>query len=185
MKKFLIILITLILSSCNAFAADNYINELNEYALWKNNKHIKVWVQPCAYKQTVLNAFREWMVAGGGCIKFVDANSESTANIKVYFVPQFNDRKAGVTEHVSQAGGKYMLSATIKIRYTDYYNPKRTLSKDEVYAVAVHEIGHAIGILGHSSNRNDIMYPTTDIIGIHASARDVNTIRQFYCSGKY
>lgn len=185
MKKLIILLIILLISATSSYAANNYINELSEYALWKNSKRIKVWVQPCIYKQTVLNAFREWMVAGGGCIKFIDANSANTADIKVYFVPQFNDNKAGVTEHVSQAGGKYMLSATIKIRYTDYYKPKRVLSKDEVYAVAVHEIGHAIGILGHSSNRNDIMYPTTDIIGIHASNRDVNTIRQFYCSGKY
>ena len=185
MKKLIIILITFLISATASFAASNYINELNEYALWKNKKHIKVWVQPCAYKQTVYNAFREWMIAGGGCIKFIETNSPSTADIKVYFVPKFNDNKAGVTEHVSQAGGKYILSATVKIRYTDYYRPQRTLSKDEIYAVAVHEIGHAIGILGHSSNRNDIMYPTTDIIGIHASNRDVNTIRQFYCSGKY
>lgn len=183
MKKILVVLIAFIISAGSAFAANTYINELSEYALWKNSKRIKVWVQPCTYKQTVLNAFREWMTAGGGCIKFVDANSANNADIKVYFVPQFNDRKAGVTEHISV--GKYMHSATVKIRYTDYYNPKRLLSKDEVYAVAVHEIGHALGILGHSSNRNDIMYPTTDIIGIHASNRDVNTIRQFYCSGKY
>ena len=78
-----------------------------------------------------------------------------------------------------------MLQSVPTKSQTDYYRPQRTLSKDEIYAVAVHEIGHAIGILGHSSNRNDIMYPTTDIIGIHASNRDVNTIRQFYCSGKY
>ena len=60
-----------------------------------------------------------------------------------------------------------------------------SLSKEEIYAVAVHEIGHALGIMGHSSDRNDIMYPNTNNIGIHASARDFNTIREFYCSGKY
>lgn len=179
------ILIFLFCSSLPAFAAyePNYISEMTQYAVWKNKNRITVWVQPCRYQQTVYNAFREWATAGNGCLGFREAPNERYADIKVYFVPTLSDNKAGETMHTSS--GKYMVNATIRIRYTNFRNSNKLMLNDEIFQVAVHEIGHALGIMGHSSNRNDIMYPTTDIIGIHASDRDVNTIREFYCSGRY
>jgi len=182
MKKILAIITTFILLTCNSAFSNNYINELSQYALWKNSKNITVWVQPCEYSATVYNAFREWMIASNNCVRFVDAKERTRANITVTFHPELNGLQAGVTNHYS--AGKYMVKADIKLRYMRFGHNKK-LTQDQMYAVAVHEIGHAIGILGHSSNRNDIMYPTTDIIGIHASNRDVNTIRQFYCTNKY
>lgn len=165
-----------------SFANNNYLNELTHYAVWKQSQRITVWVQPSPYAPGIYDAFREWMIAGGGCLKFIDANTEKNANVRVYFVERLSGNKAGVTHH--RSAGKYMLSADITIGYKDLYKD-RYLSKEEIYAVAVHEIGHALGIMGHSSDRNDIMYPNTNNIGIHASARDFNTIREFYCSGKY
>lgn len=181
--RLLIITILLCTGTMTCFASDNYINELSQYAIWKQKNRITVWVQPnTIYTAAIYDAFREWMTAGGGCIKFVDANTEKNANIRVYFTERLSENRAGVTHH--RSAGKYMISADITIGYKNLYKNKM-LSKDEVYAVAVHEIGHALGIMGHSSNRNDIMYPNTNVIGIHASARDFNTIREFYCSGKY
>ena len=166
-----------------AASSPNYINEMTHYAVWKNANRITVWVQPnTMYTSTVYDAFREWMVAGGGCLRFVDANNEKYANIRVYFVENLSGNQVGLTQHYS--AGKYMTRANIQIRYKRL-NSKQTISKREAYAIAVHEIGHALGIMGHSSNRNDIMYPDTSVIGIHASNRDFNTIREFYCSGKY
>lgn len=161
-----------------------YINEMTKYAVWKNPKKISVWVQPCRYKSTVYNAFKEWIVASGGCVKFVEANSEKTANIRVYFVPELG-KNAGLTTTKSETSGKNLMSAIVQLRYTNFYNEDKLVTNDMMFKVALHEIGHALGILGHSSNKNDIMYPRTDSIGIHASDRDVNTIRAFYCSGKY
>lgn len=36
--------------------------------------------------------------------------------------------------------------------------PEREFTTDEVHKAYLHEVGHAFGIAGHSSNRNDIMY---------------------------
>ena len=117
------LLIKFLLFSCvfmflPVYAANspNYINELTHYAVWKNAKRITVWVQPNTfYTSTVYDAFREWMIAGGGCLKFVDANSEKYANIRVYFVENLSGNQVGLTQHYSV--GKYMTRANIQIRY--------------------------------------------------------------------
>lgn len=182
MKKLLTTIAIFILLTCNSAFSNNYINELSHYALWKNSNKITVWVQPCEYSNTIYNAFKEWMIAAGNCIRFVDAKDQAIANITVTFHPELNGLQAGVTHH--RSAGKYMVKADIKLRYMRFGHNKK-LTQEQMYAVAVHEIGHALGIMGHSSNRNDIMYPTTNIIGIHASNRDVGTIREFYCTSKY
>ena len=168
------------------FAANHYLNELDSYHVWKQGNRISVWVQPSPYRQLIYNAFREWMVAGGGCIRFVDANTEKNANIRVYFVPDIPDSPSaqGVTNF--RVAGKYLTSATIRIQYVNAYNSKIKISEKKVYGVAMHEIGHAIGLNGHTKDLNDVMYPTTQFtqIGVHPSARDIATIRTLYCSGR-
>ena len=179
MKKIVLFLLLIMAVFCstaamNASAAayrNNYLNEVRTTKLHPNT--IKVWVQDSQYKGTAYDAFNEWVAASGGCISFREANTPKTANIVVYFVDKLPGPAVGVTTY----------SRPISIRVaTIRYGMKNTkISKREAYPILVHEIGHALGIQGHSSNNNDIMYPNTNIIGIHASDRDVNTIRAMYC----
>ena len=47
--------------------------------------------------------------------------------------------------------------------------------------IALHEIGHAIGILGHSENINDIMYYSTEMQRQSTlSIKDIETARKIY-----
>ncbi len=186
MKTFINIIIALSIimyTTASCYAARHYLNELDSFHVWKLNKRITVWVQPSPYRQDIYNAFREWMVAAGGCLRFVDANTEKNADIKVYFVSDIPDspKAQGVTTFRAQ--GKYMVSATIRIQYTNQYNSKIRISDKKVYGVAIHEIGHALGLNGHTKDLNDVMYPTTQFtqVGVHPSARDVATIRTLYC----
>ena len=50
--------------------------------------------------------------------------------------------------------------------------------REQVAKVALHELGHAIGIWGHSKDPNDIMY--THPIVSQLSPRDINTVRRLY-----
>ena len=189
MKKLLNIITAFIIiisaTSSTAYAANHYLNELDSYNVWKLSKRISVWVQPSPFSKDIYDAFREWLVAGGGCIRFVDANTEKNANIRVYFVTDIPDmaQAQGVTN--TRRYGKYLTSATIRIQYTNQYNSKIKISDKMIYGVAIHEIGHALGINGHTKDPNDVMYPNTSFtqIGVHPSARDIATIRTMYCNG--
>jgi len=47
--------------------------------------------------------------------------------------------------------------------------------------ITLHEIGHAIGILGHSENINDIMYYSTDMKRQSTlSSKDIETVNKIY-----
>jgi len=45
--------------------------------------------------------------------------------------------------------------------------------------IVAHELGHAIGLLGHSPNNGDLMFPITDEHS-RISERDLNTIKRLY-----
>ena len=51
----------------------------------------------------------------------------------------------------------------------------------EIYETVLHEMGHALGLLGHSDDPGDIMCPgSSRVAGKGLSARDSNTLRELY-----
>lgn len=71
-----------------------------------------------------------------------------------------------------------------QILVTGRWGDGRLASTDEIYQVILHEMGHALGLLGHSDDTRDVMYPSASRReGRGLSDRDRNTLRELYARG--
>lgn len=177
-RIFVFLIVACIFAGSKCYAQD-YLNELySANPIIKNP--IKIWVQPHQYSNIVYQSFEEWTRAAGGCLSFKYTSNEKIATIKVYFTNSFQSSKTAGVTRLHSVPNKYTQGATI---YISLINPltKKPFNTNTLRKIATHEIGHALGINGHSSNRNDIMYPDTSIIGFYTSNRDYATIRRMYC----
>ncbi len=171
-----------------AGAADqgNYRNEIKNVAKWQNPNNIKVYIQPYNGKEALFRrALQIWdnrlMV-----VHFSFQNVPDNADIQCSYVDFIKAGVAGVTEFSSflvnrETGEKFFNPpVTVKISLQDP-NSGRPFTDNELQSVILHEIGHALGILDHTQNKNDIMFFSTETYkNSQISNRDVNTIKEIY-----
>lgn len=134
-------------------------------------------------------AFDKWIEASDGSIKYVICKDKKTANIKVSFVDSIGKSKEhqGTTTFISGLATHHK-----KNNILEYIDVQLSIKKpngnsftaQEIYNTALHEFGHSFGILGHSINKNDIMYAVTEdesnFINQDLSKRDKNTLILLY-----
>ena len=154
MKKFFVlclILLNIFFCSSSALAAQKH---------WRNPAHLDTYIQPGYGRSDLMKkAFAEWSRLTKNKVVFYYVDSPKKAQIEVQFGEKIlrtqNKGTAGLTK--TKMLGDEMYHATILI-------PLQTsagieMSKEMVYVVMLHEIGHALGILKHSTNPQNIMYP--------------------------
>lgn len=173
---------------------DNYIMQsvLNQKILRWGQFPITYYIQfedkdiPEYYQQEVVNAFSEWAKATDFQLSFVHANEK--ANIVIKFSnhnpADSDDKKYIVAYTTPDIVGKELRTMNIIFYVKDpagnYY------SENQVYNTALHEIAHALGVMGHSNNQNNIMYLTKDDYNSFEDERaelsqaDINTIKLLY-----
>ena len=104
--------------------------------------------------------------------KFVSNKDDS--DIAIDYIEHLEGNQVGITKpsHITIQGKVYLHKVSVLISKTDAW---RFIQSDaELLKVTLHEIGHAIGILGHSENINDIMQTSA----FSASQKKIELVKQ-------
>jgi len=126
-----------------------------------------------AFIDAVKTAFQRWEEAGLPVRFNLDADSER-AEVHFRWRAQFDIERTGQTDVTWDQEGRIQ-SAVVTIATFDPHG--HPMSPDDVRVVALHEIGHLIG-LDHSSDSADVMFANTRARDL--SARDVRTALMLY-----
>lgn len=173
----------LLLFSCTYARIDNrtYNHVVDVQAIWLNPKAIKVYVEKSPKAHILENAFKIWDKAMRNDMNFILINNKEEADICIDYIEKLNGNSVGVTYpgYVKIQGKIYLYKSKIFIAKKD---PIGFIQSDaQLLKVTLHEIGHAIGILGHSNSINDIMYySTASTKNTSPSLRDVDTVNKLY-----
>lgn len=112
---------------------------------------------------TIQKAFLQWQNASSNLVSFNFTNDEKKANIVVSINP------STAMKQCEQEGCKYTVAYTtpdiegnflkkMDILFYDSDNLGQPFSQKEIFNTAIHEIGHSLGIMGHSENPDNIMF---------------------------
>lgn len=128
-------------------------------------------------KQAVVYAMRAWQVASRNRITFTQVYNEANADIVVHWRRNFSDGILGVSP--LQTVGDTIIQSDVNLA-TYYPDSNAPIPAEDLKAIAVHEMGHAIGLRGHSPNPDDIMFYSKTRQQNTLSQRDINTIGMLY-----
>ena len=148
---------------------------------------------PEYYKTEISKAFSQWQ-SSTGFIKFSQVNKINEANIIIKIQPLPSDVcdnkqcKYVVGFTTPNYKNNLLKNMTIVLYAKDPYG--NFYSDKELYNTILHEIGHALGIMGHSYSSEDLMYMSSENSkSIYAkyrssfqylSSKDINTIKLLY-----
>lgn len=161
---------------------------------WSASKMpLKVFVEPAGklpdykpfYEKTLRQAFDEWASASRGLVGFSFVNNINEAVIVCRFVNNqeklSNATEGGETLVSSSNSDNNMEKAQITV-LTSTGDSIQEMTEERMHFRCLHEIGHALGLIGHSSDPQDVMFFSATIGDkvTSLSNRDVATLVKLY-----
>lgn len=143
------------------------------------------------YRKMIADAFNEWCNNSKGLLKWRQVNDPRQADVVCTWTNNPTIKpgsvEAGQTRTLVQTnrdtGEGKIVTAQISI-LTELMG--RQFSNENMYKTCLHEVGHALGLQGHSDVPSDIMYPTVNQTQIaKLKSRDLNTLTRLYEDTRY
>lgn len=184
-------------SSDNSDAAD-YMKEITRAGLvrWESSKMpLRVFIKDGegiegyrdSFRGLLKSAFADWQSASGELVKFVMVDSAENCHIECSWTSDPKSLKtiaeAGNTELFSSRKG--LVKGTI-LFLTVPIVQSLPLTDNRMRRLCLHEIGHVLGMAGHTTNPQDAMFYSVGMSDIwkDLSQRDTNTIVRLYSSSE-
>ncbi len=139
------------------------------------------------YGSFVSEALQAWSQAMRGQISFVIVNEPASADMTISWtdhLPEDSQELGGLTTIYPGAEGPSKVDIKL-VTFPERRSQQQKLLTAVKYST-FHEIGHALGITGHSSNPQDVMTGTVNLnntitfMDIGLSNRDVRTLHRIY-----
>ena len=159
-------------------SVDNYFEDalgLSGKIIRWNKKLITVYI-PDKYSDEIQLAFSEWEKSADGLFCFKKNDNVSDADIVIIIKNEKSIDLEGVTKNYPD--GNFLLKSEVILHSKNSYN--QPFTSTQLYMLALHEIGHSLGIVGHSSDSADVM--SVDKLENYKkiSPRDAKTLKMVY-----
>lgn len=159
---------------------------------WADDKiPIKIYIAPATnvtgyqpeYGAALIDAMHSWEEASQGKVRFqvIDNPAQASITFKWSSDPKDVSQPAEGGEARLIPAGNTLNSARVVV-LTAKTMPGIKLTPQVIRFVCIHELGHAIGIGGHSQSPSDIMYSSLPLNfeQLKLSERDARTVRRLY-----
>jgi hypothetical protein len=182
-----------------SLTATDYLSSLVSFKGWpKDAMPLRVYVRQniqipdfhAAFIEIMRDSLDQWCKATGNVVSYKFVNSADSANL----VCDYTDRRELVSSQheLGIDGNTEMLvkqdntpgSANIVLLVKDGPGVPTFRKRALLSFCGLHEVGHALGMHGHSPNNHDVMFSACTLSSNAATAtlseRDTNTIRKIY-----
>lgn len=153
--------------------------------LWVDKSPVGVGYFQQGFPFQVKKAMDQWVTALNNEVEYVLVDTPDQADIRVSWINTIDTKGFKTDTGITYTAGVTVPNivkeqlVTMDVRLSTFDIKGQPQGQDEIYLLALHELGHALGIRGHSQDPKDIMFAQNQ--GIQKlSTRDINTIRQLY-----
>ncbi len=176
-------------ASKSDYLADMTINGVVRWPAAK--MPIRVFLQPGdgvpffkpIYQDVLKQAFMDWQAASNGLVSFIFVDSPGKADIECSWTANAkrlnNTAEAGEAKLATNRQG--IVHGTIQL-LTVPLVPSLPITENRLRTTCLHEVGHALGMAGHTQNPDDIMFFSAHVTDERLSLkpRDINTLLRLY-----
>ena len=166
-----ILSILIVLLVAPAFPAAAYFDYITVFSDGKITRFtqmpIRVYIAPMpigiegveTYLESFRYAMREWEAAADGRIQFLEVASTDNADIRVRWqrsgLTRIIDTALGRTELTRLSETDFEVDVVLSLRES---GSAALLSPEKMRTVCLHELGHAIGLWGHSPDSTEVLF---------------------------
>lgn len=177
---------------------DNYLREVTRQGFMKWSKvkmPLRIYIAPGDstpgykqdYKNLLVQSFDDWQKACDGLITFKFVENDMHSDIQCSWTNNPKDLRnpaeAGECNLFSNKNG--IVRGTIKF-LTVPLMKTLPITKNRMRTTCLHEIGHVLGLAGHTRNPEDVMFYSVGVKDQwrNLTKRDANTIKKLYTSNQ-